>query len=115
MRKLLLVFLLALSGCSIIMPIPHDGAMFNNLVVVKMSVDGLDCNNKDTSWDVAIHNIQHLKIYAIYRNDPQAKSITELEDAVVKAKTTQNVKFCESILKINKTRIDVVADAWRGR
>ena len=59
--------------------------------------------------------IQHLKIYAELRNDTQAQSISQLQEAIGKAKSSTNKLFCENILKINKTRLDVVADAWRGR
>jgi len=105
-----------LCGCSVlstIMPIDHDPVMFNNLVSVKIAVDKLSCDDKN--WSDAESKLQQLKMYSSYRKDPQAKSVSELDEAIGKAKKSDNKLFCESILKINKTRIDVVVDAWKGR
>jgi len=33
----------------------------------------------------------------------------------VKAYDSKSQTFCESILKLNRTRVDVAIDAWRGR
>jgi hypothetical protein len=49
------------------------------------------------------------------RKDPQATTIAQLQEAINKAKASDKKLFCESILKINKTRIDVIVDAWKGR
>jgi len=87
--------------------------MFDQLVVTKIAVEKINCDDKN--WKDAEDKIQHLKIYAELRKDPQAESIGQLQEAVAKAKSSGNKLFCENILKINKTRIDVVADAWRGR
>ena len=119
MKRILLVLsVLALQGCSIAMissiwPKPHDPVMFDNLVSVKLAVDKLSCEDKN--WTDAENKIQHLKVYAELRKDPQATSITQLEQAIEKAKISNNKVFCESLLNINKVRIDTVADAWRGR
>lgn len=117
MKKLLLIplFVISLSGCSVLAlwPKPHDPVMFDNLVSVKIAVDNLNCNEKN--WSDAETKIQHLKVYSELRSDPQSKSISQLQEAILKAKASNNVKFCENILKINKTRIDVVIDAWKGR
>ena len=87
--------------------------MFDQIVSVKLSVDKLSCDDKN--WTDTENKIQHLKIYSELRNDPQATSISQLQEAIAKAKKSDNKLFCESILKINKTRIDVVVDAWKGR
>jgi len=116
MKKLLLIVVIALSGCSTItslLPRDHDPVMFDQVVSVKLSVDKLRCDDKN--WTDAETKIEHLKVYAELRKDPQAKSITQLEEAIGKAKKSDNKLFCESILKINKTRIDVIVDAWKGR
>ena len=119
MRKLLLILsVLALQGCSISMissiwPKPHDPVMFDNLVSVKLAVDKLSCEDKN--WSDAENKIQHLKVYAELRKDPQAKSIAQLEEAIQKAKASNNKMFCDGVVKINKTRIDTTVDAWRGR
>jgi hypothetical protein len=111
--KYILVAVLFLSGCSVILPVKHDPALFNSLVEVKVAVDKLNCDNKD--WTDAQNKITHLKVYTEMRKDPQANSVSQLSEAIEKAKQSNNKTFCESILRINKTRIDVITDAWRGR
>jgi hypothetical protein len=119
MKKfILLLVVLCLNGCSVmaisaLWPKSHDPVMFDNLVSTKIAVDKLSCDDKN--WTDAETKIQHLKVYSELRKDPQAQSITQLEEAIAKAKKSDNKLFCESILKINKTRIDVVVDAWKGR
>ena len=73
----------------------------------------LSCDDKN--WTDAETKINHLKVYTELRKDTQAKSIEQLQDAINKAKASNNKTFCESILKLNKTSIDVVVDAWKGR
>jgi hypothetical protein len=114
MKRLLVALSIAiLSGCAVIFPIPHDGAAFNNLVEVKIAVDKLNCTDKN--WSDAFSKIEKLKVYTTLRNDPQASAVDSLEIALKKAQESKNEKFCESVVKINKARVDVIADAWRGR
>jgi uncharacterized protein YceK len=116
MKKLLLIAVIFLSGCSTITslwPKDHDPVMFNNLVSIKIEVEKLNCDDKN--WTDVETKIQHLKVYTELRKDPQAISIAQLQEAISKAKASDKKLFCESILKINKTRIDVIVDAWRGR
>lgn len=113
MKRLILALAVVLSGCAIIFPIPHDGAAFNNLVEVKIAVDKLNCTDKN--WSDAFSKIQKLKVYTTLRDDPQAPAVDSLEVSLKKAYESKNEKFCESVVKINKTRVDVITDAWRGR
>ncbi len=113
MKVFVLAVSLVLAGCSFVLPRPHDGAMFNNLVDVKIAVDKLDCKNKD--WTDTFNKIERLKIYTSLRNDPQAKAVEDLESALKKAQASSNEKFCDSVVKINRARVDVITDAWRGR
>jgi hypothetical protein len=116
MRKYLLLVLITLSGCSLILPKPHDPVLFDNLISVKIAVDKLTCESKDlNTWQNASDKIHHLTVYADIRKDPQAESLKQLQEAIGKARDTKSNVFCENILKINRTRIDVAADAWRGR
>jgi hypothetical protein len=116
MKKLLFIVVIALSGCSLILPRAHDPALFDSLVSVKIAVDKLTCESKDLNdWQSATDKIHHLTVYADLRKDPQAQSLIELQTAVGKARDSKSNVFCENILKINRTRIDVAADAWRGR
>jgi hypothetical protein len=102
-----------LTGCSIILPKPHDPVMFDQIVSVQIHVNKINCSNKD--WGNLLDKVNHLKVYTQLRQDPQAPAIAQLEEALTKAYTSKNDKFCDSILNINKTRIDVITDAWRGR
>ena len=119
MKKLLFIAVLFLSGCSTLSnltslwPKPHDPVMFDNLVSTKIAVEKLNCDDKN--WVDAETKLQHLKVYSELRKDPQATSIAQLQEAINKAKASDKKLFCESILKINKTRIDVIVDAWKGR
>ena len=114
MKTFLLIPLLFLSACSFVMPRPHDPVMFGYLVDVKVGMSKISCEDK-TVWKPIQDRIETLKVYAELRNDPQVESIAKLQEAVNKAQDTKSYAFCESIIRLNKTRVDVVADAWRGR
>jgi hypothetical protein len=111
---LTVVIFTLLTGCSFIMPKPHDSEMFGRLVDVKIAVDKLECGNP-LMFQNADEHIERLRIYAELRKDPQADSIHKLQDAIKKAGESKNKVFCESVVKTSKTRIDVVVDAWKGR
>ena len=102
-----------LSGCAIIFPKPHDPVMFDQIVAIQIKVNQVNCSNKD--WGDLMDRVHHLKVYTALRDDPQAPAIAQLQDALLKAQNSKNEKFCDSILKLNKTRIEVVEDAWKGR
>ena len=115
MKKLILVlFALSLTACSFILPRPHDPEMFGRLVDTKIVVDKLECGNH-LMFQNADEQIERLKVYAQVRQDPQADAIHKLQDAIKKAGETKNKVFCESIVKTNKVRIDVIIDTWKGR
>lgn len=78
-------------------------------------MDSITCDAERTGWPDTHSKIHKLVVYADLRKDPQAQSLIQLQEAVGKARDSKNKIFCESILKINRTRLDVVADAWRGR
>ena len=113
MKKLLLAVVLGLSGCAVIFPKPHDPVMFDQIVAIHIKVGKINCSNKE--WGDLFDRVNHLKVYTELREDPQAKAIGQLEEALLKAHNSKNEKFCESILSLNKTRIAVVEDAWKGR
>ena len=115
MKKLIIILaLVTLTGCSIILPRPHDPEMFGRLVDTKISVDKLECGNQ-LMFQNADEYIERLKVYAVLRSDPQADAIGKLQDSIKKAGESKNKVFCESVLKANKVRIDVIVDAWKGR
>lgn len=113
MRTLLAMIVVMLSGCAIIFPKPHDPVMFDQIVAIQIKVNQVNCSNKD--WGDLMDRVHHLKVYTALRDDPQAPAIAQLQDALLKAQNSKNEKFCDSILKLNKTRIEVVEDAWKGR
>jgi uncharacterized protein YceK len=116
MKKLLLLVVFALSGCSTVAslwPKPHDPVMFDQIVAVDVALNKTNCSNKD--WGNLLDRVHHLKVYTELRKDPQSQSIAQLEEALLKAYNSKNEKFCDNILTINKTRVQVVEEAWRGR
>ena len=113
MKRLLLVVAVMLSGCAIIFPKPHDPVMFDQIVSIHIDVEKANCSNKE--WGNLLDKVRHLKVYTEVRGDPQATAIAQMEEALLKAYNSKNEKFCDSILNLNKTRIQVVEDAWKGR
>ena len=114
MRLFALALVVVLSGCSIILPKPHDPIMLDHLVSIKVGVNELRCG-EEKNWDIVQFRVQKLELYTEWRADPQAPSVKALKESLKKAGESKNKTFCESLLKINKTRIDVIADAWKGR
>lgn len=113
MKTLLALAVVFLTGCSIILPKPHDPVMFDRVVAVQIKVSQINCSNKD--WGNLFDQVHHLKVYTALRSDPQAPAVAQMEDALLKAYNSKNEKFCESILKLQQTRIAVIEDAWKGR
>lgn len=113
MKTMLALVVVMLSGCAIIFPKPHDPVMFDQIVAIQIKVNKVNCANRD--WGDLLDRVHHLKVYTQLRNDPQAKGVAQLEEALLKAYNSKNEKFCDSILKLNKARIEVVEDAWKGR
>lgn len=114
MKLLVVALAFVLSGCAFIMPKPHDPVMLDHLAYIKMNVNQLQCG-EEKHWSEIGSKIQRLEIYTEWRADPQAPAVKSLKDSLKKAGDSKNKLFCESLLKINKTRIDVIADAWKGR
>lgn len=114
MKKLLLVLVVTLSGCAVIFPKPHDPVMFGQAVDVKVGLSKISCSDK-SNWQPVLDKVETIKVYTTERADPQADAFVKMQEALNKAKDSKSVVFCESIIKLNKTRVDVVFDAWRGR
>ena len=115
MKKILLVAVLFLAGCSVILPKPHDPVMLDRIVGIDIQSWKVNCEQKDDRWDTLFTQVHHLKVYTELRDDPQSKSIAQLEEALIKAYNTKNKSFCVSILNLQRTRIKVAEDAWKGR
>lgn len=115
MKNLLLVLAVtSLSGCAIIFPVPHDPVMFGQAVDVKVGLSKLNCADK-SNWQPTLDKVETLKVYTAERADPQADAFVKMQEALNKAKDSKSSTFCESIVKLNRTRIDVTLDAWKGR
>lgn len=113
MRAILLALLL--SGCSVIWPIAHDPAGAQALINVKQTLNHVECQNKEVSaWNELKYRSEYLMLYTKFRQDPQAKSAEQLNEAINKAYDGSKA-YCESTLKLNKTRLEVIEKAWRGR
>lgn len=113
MKIISIGLVLILSGCSFILPVSHDPVLFNNLIETKMAIQTLTCDDK--YWDSSQIYVERLKLYAVARTDPQADTIIALQEAISKAKASDNKVFCESVLKIQKARIEVILNAWKFR
>jgi hypothetical protein len=114
MKKLILILALAVSGCAIIFPKPHDPVMFGQAIDVKVGLTKINCTDK-TNWQPLLDKVETIKVYTAERADPQADAFVKMQEALNKAKDSKSNAFCESIIKLNKTRVDVTIDAWKGR
>jgi len=116
MKKILVISsVIFLSACStFIVPRAHDPVMFGHVVDVKVALSKISCDDKNV-WQPVFDKVETLKTYTASRNDPQADSIKQLEEALNKGKASTSKAFCESAIRISKTRVDVVIDAWKGR
>lgn len=107
------IFAVFVTGCSVIFPIPHDPEMMGTLVDVKIAIENTTCTDKN--WSNLESKVERLKVYTEIRKDPQSNAVGELKEGIQKAKSSQNNTFCESVLRINKTRVNTIVEAWRGR
>lgn len=114
MKKLLLVLAVALSGCAVIFPEPHDPVMFGQAIDIKVALSKISCEDK-SNWQPVLDKVETLKVYSKERGDPQSDGFVKMEEALKKAKDSKSNLFCESIVKLNRTRVDVAIDAWKGR
>ena len=114
MKRLILVLAVALSGCAVIFPKPHDPVMFGQAIDVKVGLSKISCEDK-SNWQPVLDKVETLKVYSSERGDPQSDAFGKMEEALKKAKDSKSNTFCESIVKLNRTRVDVTIDAWKGR
>lgn len=111
MRAIILA--LFLTGCSVIWPIAHDPAGAKALIDVKQTLNMVECDQPD-NWSELLHQSRFLMMYTKFREDPQAKNIEQLDEALNKAYKGSK-PYCEATLKLNRTRLEVIEKAWRGR
>jgi hypothetical protein len=114
MKKLIFATLL-LGGCTMIMPVPHDPVEAGRLITAKQKMETVSCIDKDDKeWQPLIDDLRWLNMYTEFRQDPQAKALDELYIAMQKAKAGSTA-YCEATVKLNKTRVQVIEKAWKGR
>jgi hypothetical protein len=116
MKTLIIIPAILLTACSFIMPVPHDPAEAAKLIDIKQKVETLTCGaTKDLPrWQSTVDDMRWLNMYTEFRQDPQAKTIEELYIATQKARDG-SIPYCEATLKLQKTRIQVIEKAWKGR
>jgi len=114
MKRLILVAAL-LSGCSFIMPVPYDPAGGAALTDIAVQLDKVSCIDKDkTEWQKLVDNVRWLDVHAGWKEDPQTKTVNELYIAVQKARDGSTA-YCDATIKLQKTRVQVLQKAWKGR
>ena len=89
--------------------------MMDRIVGVDIQAWHVNCEQKENGWDDLFRQVHHLKVYTELRGDPQATSIAQMEEALLKAYNSKNKKFCTDILNLQRIRIKVAEDAWKGR
>ena len=117
----LVLTLTLLTGCSTItnltkyIPKKYDPVMGGLLVDLKMDVDDLSCiNSTDQTWASVQREARRLKEYAEFRRDPQVDNIAAAEKNLTSAKGKSQT-LCENYVKIAKTRLKIVNQAWSTR
>ena len=115
----ILALIILLSGCTTVgkyWPKPHDPALAQGYVTVKVDLDQADCNFKtDVVWAQARKDAVWLREYATFRSDPQLESVAAVVENLDKAQETQSIKACEIWLGLSKQRLTVLNRAWSGR
>ena len=111
MKKLLILSLL-LTGCSFIMPVPHDPAEAKGLVDVKYNLENTTCS--DRNWKPLMDSAHWFTLYAQFKEDPQVKTVEAFEESLDKARVGSDA-YCVATLKLAKTRLQVLESAMKGR
>ena len=114
MKRLVLVAAM-LSGCSFIMPVPYDYAAGAALTDISVQLDKVSCIDKDkTEWQKLVDNVRWLDVHTGWKEDPQTKTVNELYIAVQKARDGSTA-YCDATVKLQKTRVQELQKAWKGR
>lgn len=112
-----LALVLLLTGCGLAKywPTPHDPALAQGYVSVKVSLDNVSCEDKAINWKLALHNTKWLREYANFRSDVQAESADAVDVNLEKAYNTESIKACQIWLNLSRSRLLVLNKAWSGR
>jgi hypothetical protein len=116
MKHLLLIAVIALSGCSTIKeywPRPHDPVMFNQLVAADIAVAHQNCDAP--TWATVAPITEQLAKYSEWRQDPQTINLKGLHSHVERMSKGGSKTFCELGKKTAQQRIEAAKSAWGGR
>ena len=119
MKKLLLILVLVLSGCTTIdkvkemWPRPHDPVMVSVYVDLEKHLESISCKSKE-GIDPAIVKADWLNRYAEFRGEPQRVSTKAILENLEKAKKAPEL-VCERWVTLSKTRMKIIKESWSGR
>ena len=117
----MLIMVLLLQGCMALtvanrlLPTPHDPALAQAYVTVRMRVSELSCEDKSLNWDQTRREAVWLDNYAKFRSDKQQDSTAAIVENLDKARNTQSVRACETWMRLVDQRLTVLNKAWSGR
>lgn len=107
-----LVVLVALSGCSLL-PVDHDPALVSKYVDLQMSMDSVNCENKET-FKEPIQLADWLNRYALFREDPQQIATKALLTNLTQA-SAATVPVCQRWVSLANINMKSIRTAWSGR
>ena len=119
MKKIILISVLLLSGCSTVdkvkemWPRPHDPVMVSAYVDLEKHLENVSCKSKE-SIDPAMNKADWLNRYAEFRSDPQRISTKAIVENLDKAKKAPEL-VCERWVTLSKTRMKIIKESWSGR
>ena len=119
MKKLIIIAVLFLSGCSTIdkikevWPRAHDPVMVGAYIDLDKHIDNINCKSTD-SIVPAKTSATWLNKYAEFRGDPQRGSTKAIVDNLDKAQAS-NLTACDRWINLTKIRMKTIKEAWSDR
>jgi hypothetical protein len=121
MKRLALILLVSLAGCSSmsslgrLFPKTYDPVMGDKYVRLNLEVNDLDCKNVEPDkWNIAAFDAKQLAAYSSFRKDPQSDNAASVEKNLNSAMGKAPL-VCDGFLKVAKIRLEVINKAWSGR
>ena len=114
MKKILLLTLVLLSGCSSIdkvkemWPRAHDPVMVSKYIDLEKQLEDVSCKSKE-SIDPAMLKADWLNRYAEFRGEPQRISTKAILDNLAPE------LVCDRWVTLSKTRMKIITESWSGR
>ena len=119
MKKILILTLVLLSGCSSIdkvkemWPRAHDPVMVSKYIDLEKQLEDVSCKSKE-SIDPAMLKADWLNRYAEFRGEPQRISTKAILENLEKAKKAPEL-VCDRWVTLSKTRMKIIKESWSGR